>query len=142
MQTLEISLSSPERRRQRSAERATALTYQLDQVVEDFDLEACLIADGQGSLLACCTGVDAELARTLAAVAPGLARERPTRTLVLPSLRRHLPELNETQFSACEFRAQGKRLFVVAVGRDALMKEVGIVRALLGVRRIHGNTDA
>lgn len=129
-----------DQRRLRSDVRGTALLYQLDQVVEDFGLEACLVADGSGKLVAVSSGVDPDFSSALAAVSAALVRGQPSMTHILPILKRHMPHLEQESLSVCEFRAQGKRLYVAAIGREAMMKEVGVLRAILGVRRIQGNT--
>ncbi|MFU8805379.1 MAG: hypothetical protein ACNA8W_16320 [Bradymonadaceae bacterium] len=138
--TDEVSPELNEQRRKRSDERDTALLHQLDQVVEDFDLDTCLLTDASGKLIAASSKTDPDFSSALAAVSPALATGKLSQKHILKVLRRHAPELSRECVSVREFRAQGKRLYVAAVGKEVLMKEVGILRAILGTRRIHANT--
>ena len=108
-------------RRHRSSNRREAMAMQLSQVVTDFELDACVLTDAHGKLIASShTNLDA-FEKAYEAL----------QTYELPA--------NE---SLCvrEFYADGNRYKLATVGGESVMKEVSLYRTILGVRRIHTNT--
>lgn len=124
MQTTPLSIDTKheDQRRHRSVNRREALTLQLNQVVNDFELDACVLTDDHGQLVASShTSLDAfEKAYT-----------------ALQSY-----EFPRSE-SLCvrEFYADGKRYKLATVGQETVMNEVSLYRTILGVRRIHTNTN-
>lgn len=125
-----------ERRRRRTDRPELALGYQLDQVVQDFGLECCLIVDESGQIIAVSPESSTAFIQSLAALTPAMATLPQAQELHLEQLRRHNPELKGNQISTCVFRAANRRLYIAAVGQEALMNEVAIFRAITGARRI------
>ncbi|MBA2664782.1 MAG: hypothetical protein H0U74_21015 [Bradymonadaceae bacterium] len=121
MHTDSVSYHFENQRRRRSGDRTLALNLQLEQVVNDFELGACLLADESGELIAashtCTTAYDKALG-ALKASANGA----------------------QDGISVREFHASGSRYLVATSGQEPVMNEVGVYRAILGVRRIHTNT--
>lgn len=123
-----------ERRNRRSDSREQATKYQLEQVIRDFDLDTIVLADEAGRIVSS-VGSDGSFDEVLARETPRLAVGSHCR-LLYSRLNKHRPSVRPNQVSACEFRTQGRRLFVAAVGPASTMREVGMYRAILGIRRI------
>jgi hypothetical protein len=137
--------SPPERRSTRSNRLSEAIYLQLVHAAELFDLEAFTLADDEGRLLATSTRSDngTEIADLLAIFAPNLADHRAgSRRAALAStwLNDELDELGMSwhveDISVREFYAGDNQLFLTAVGGDGAQKEMGIHRAIFGIRRI------
>ena len=111
-----------ERRRQRSRNIEDATRFQLEQVINDFDLRSCLLMDEAGKVLGT-AGETSRLEKIVPKI-PVLARESSP---------------DEEGVYVCEFRADGHKLFIAAEGDLATFVTVGAYRALLGIRRIHAN---
>lgn len=126
-------MASDEKRRRRSADPLTATRYQLEQVVEDFDLDTCILVDDTGRLVQA-PGLYPEFEEALAREAPRLANGSTCRLLYARLNKTH--RVRPNQVSAFEFRTRGKRMFVAGVGSMSTMREVGLLRAILGIRRI------
>ncbi len=124
---------SPERRRRRSDDPGLATRYQLEQVVEDFDLDTCILVDESGTLIQG-VGQAEDFEEVLARETPRLAHGSRCR-LLFSRLNEHR-RVRPNQISACEFRSDGSRYFVTAVGSASTMRDVGMYRAILGIRRI------
>lgn len=129
-----------ERRSQRSNEPDEATQHQLEQVLRDFDLDTCILADAKGNLLQA-PGRNPGLERALAAEAPKLAQNSTCR-LMFSRLAHHQPSIRPNQITACEFRLQGAAYYVVGVGAMSAMRDVGVCRAILGIRRIRRQASA
>ncbi len=123
-----------ERRRQRSSSTELATRYQLEQVLADFDLDTVVLVDEAGRLVEG-TGRDRAFEQILARETPRLAVGSHCR-LLFARLNKLRPSVRANQISACEFRTGGKRYFVAAVGPASTMRDVGMYRAILGIRRI------
>ncbi len=137
--------NSPEniedRRRQRSEDPELAIGYQLERVVEDFNLECCLIVDESGTTIATSPDSPTPLMQRFAAMLPTMATVTEHRDEHLKQLREVRSDLGDDDLTACVFRAGGRRLFIGAVGPEAVMNEMAIFRAITGARRIHGSDD-
>ena len=123
-----------ERRQNRSSSAELATRYQLEQVVRDFDLDTVVLVDEAGHLLGG-AGPDSVFDELLARETPRLAVGSHCR-LLFARLNRHRPSVRANQISACEFRTGGRRYYVAAVGSATTMRDVGMYRAILGIRRI------
>ena len=120
--TNHIEANNDDQRRHRSVVRREALTMQLNQVVSDFQLDACVLTDDSGQLVASShKSLDAfEKAYT--------------------ALQAYGSLLSDTLCMG-EFYADGKRYKLATVGQETVMNEVSLYRTILGVRRIHTNTN-
>lgn len=127
-------MSDKERRNRRSASAEVATHYQLEQVLKDFDLDTIVLVDEAGRLLSG-VGRDHSFDEVLARETPRLAVGSHCR-LLFARLNRFKPSIRPNQVSACEFRTAGRRYFVSAVGSATTMRDVGMYRAILGIRRI------
>jgi hypothetical protein len=123
-----------ERRRRRSSSADLATHYQLEQVIQDFDLDTVVLTDEAGQLVAG-VGRDSAFAQMLARETPRLAVGSHCR-LLYARLNQHRPSVRPNQISACEFRTAGRRYYICAVGSATTSREVGMYRAILGIRRI------
>ena len=135
---LKSQKKSEDRRQRRSSEPQTALSYQLDRVVEDFGLDCCLIVDEKGEVVAGSPDTSAPLMQDFASLLPLLSIMCEQKSRVARELRRHRANLASDELTACVFRAGGRRLFIGAMGPEAVMNEIAIFRAITGARRIHG----
>lgn len=107
------------RRSRRSEDRFVATVFQLEQVIQDFGLAACVVVDEGGKVIASVAKDDEDL---------DWSHEIPT--LVRQNRRRR-------GVSVCEFRAAGRPLFVATVGNALATRDIGMYRAVMGLRRIH-----
>ena len=114
-----------ERRKRRSAERQVALRYQLEHAKDNGGLEAVVVADDDGLLLA--HAGDAGVCEELGAIAPLMSRA--VMGMRLP------PMLRGGEVAVRPLELHGQDLFVACVGggvaRDALL-----TTSVRGVRRI------
>lgn len=104
-----------ERRCRRSTEPLEAVHLQLLQVVREFSMEVCAVSDREGRVVAAsCPGDDRWLA---------FVENREARRVAVQ-----------------EFYACGRPLYMVALGEPSLERDLGVLRAVMGVRRIwkHG----
>lgn len=134
----EISEIKQERRRRRTDIPELAMGYQLDEVARDFHLDCCLIVDDAGRVLATSPEASTPFMQSLAALLPAMATIKESRAAHLDQLRKRRPSLDDDELTTCAFRAGGRRLYIAAVGSEAVMNEVAIFRAIIGTRRIHG----
>lgn len=124
-----------DRRRRRSEDSLVAMRYQLTHVMEEFNLEACVIATHEGLLLASPLHLDTEQCELLAAIAPAAWRNMDAR-FVQSALEVAGIDVSESMLRVQEFSLLGQQMLVLTVGKDAADKERGIFRSVIGVRRI------
>ena len=125
------------RRRRRSGDPALATRYQLDQVLRDFDLSCCLIVDDSADVVATAPEYPTPMMRRMAGLLPTFASSgRPRKSHLQIICGTHDPDLGADEVTACVFRAGGRRHYIGAVGPEAVMNELAIFRAIIGVRRI------
>lgn len=141
-----------DRRRVRSQQRQEATRLQLAHVAGEFELGLCAVSDVDGNLVASSLegqSAQNEVAQVMALLGTLQDRQRfgesvarhAERTLV-GELRQKGVEVNASRrVTVREFHAQGQRLYLTAVGEPTTMKEVGIYRAILGIRRIWQQTE-
>lgn len=133
-------LNSPEvaedRRQRRTADPERAIGFQLEQVVEDFSLDCCVIVDDSGDVVAASPDESTPMMGEFANSLPAMATFPEHRTRHLDQMRRHRPELGDDEVTTCVFRAGGRRYFIGAVGSEVVMNEIAIFRAITGTRRI------
>ena len=123
-----------ERRRRRSSSTELATRFQLEQVIDDFGLDTVVLVDEAGHLVEG-AGRDTSFDHVLARETPRLAVGSQCR-LLFSRLTKHRPSIRANQISACEFRTGGRRYFLATVGSASTMRDVGMYRAILGLRRI------
>jgi len=137
-----------ERRLCRSNELSQALYLQLIHAAELFDVDAFTLADDEGRLLATSSNSNngTEIADLLAIFAPNLTEQRAgsKRSQLASSwLNDELEELGMgwavEDMTVREFFAGDEQLYLTVVGGEASSKEVGIHRAIFGIRRIWKN---
>ena len=130
-----------ERRKKRSAQAHTAITYQLEHIYENQNLEHFVLGDSQGLLLAG-TG-NAQAADVLAAYAPVLAAYHGARRdQVLQRVASMVPGFSESALSIRSFEVDGETLFLCSVGRENCARQASLYRAVTGIRRILDQTAA
>ena len=125
-----------DRRRRRSDDPGTALRYQLEQVIDDFELMSCVLSDANGRVLAEAHDFDDVDDDTCAVDA------EPHDTLLDDGFDDGLDDGSEAidvtdDIDCVEFRSQGVQLFITAQGRDESFREVALYRVVLGAKRIH-----
>ena len=123
-------------RHQRSERPEEALLYQLRQIIDDFAVDAIVVSDIDGGLVAHAGGT-ITTATALSTEAQRLANGSHCR-LMYARLTRAQPSIRQNRVSACEFRIGARRLFVTALGGSATMRDVAMMRAVLGFKRILG----
>jgi hypothetical protein len=112
-------MSTANFRARRSDDRFVATVFQLEQILEDFNLAACVVVDEAGRVVASVARNDEDI--EWSHEIPTIAR--------LGRRRRGV--------SVCEFRANGRPMFVATVGNKLGSRDLGMYRAVLGLRRIH-----
>jgi hypothetical protein len=121
-----MKLGTHERRRLRSKESAQALSYQLEHSREKGRLEALVVTDESGLLVA--SAGSETLCEELGAMAPVFGR-----TLVAPS---DLPSLEGGEIAIRALKACGESFYLASVGggvaRDAILESTraGVSRIL------------
>jgi hypothetical protein len=141
-----------DRRRTRSVKRQEATRLQLAHVAGEFDLGLCAVSDTDGNLVASSTEglpVQGEVAEVVALLGTLQDKRRfgdcvarhAERTLVRRLEREGVDVGASRLVTVREFHAQGQRLYLTAVGEPNTMREVGIYRAILGIRRIWQQTE-
>lgn len=117
------SNSTTDRRQRRSDDPNQALGYQLDQVVDDFNLRGCVLVGQDGETIAASPSPASDELQQLARLLPTMSVEKSAKW-------------DQDECSTCVFRAGGRRYFIGALGPEAVMNEVAIFRAIIGARRI------
>ena len=126
-------MTTPERRSHRGQDASEAAHLQLQQVVRDFDLDECILCDDAGRLLAT-SGTASEFHRALAEASPRLAAGGACR-LTYSRLNK-FKSIHPNQVSTCRFKTEGQTFFITALGTMSTMRDVGMYRAVIGLRRI------
>ncbi|MFU8804689.1 MAG: hypothetical protein ACNA8W_12820 [Bradymonadaceae bacterium] len=126
----------PERRRQRSKEACTAITYQLHHILEQEGLRNFTLGDSQGLVVA-----GAGLAHesdVMAAYAPMLSGcvDRSRKETILAKVRQFVPGVFEDTYHVKSFRVDGEEFYLTLLGAPGIYQHVGVYRAVTGVRRI------
>lgn len=130
-----------ERRRKRSSEAHTAITYQLEHIFENQDLQNFVLGDSRGLVLA--QAGNTEEASVLAAYAPVLATYHGnSRSKVLDKIGTLVPSFDHETMSIRSFEIDGETLFLLSVGRQTATREASLYRAVTGIRRILSQTAA
>ncbi len=126
-----------DRRQHRSQEPEEAIAYQVEHVVCDFDLECCLIVDSDGNRIAASSKAEGSKTEALARLLPLICAVEGPHRGHLERLRKAGWDVEIDEITSCVFRAGGRRHFIGAIGSEAVMNEVAIMRAITGARRIH-----
>ncbi len=134
-----MATQNPQDRRQsRSHERTLAIHYLLQQVAEEYALEAFAVADLTES-----EQRDMPTGRRQ----KGRSQLEPEITDLVNQRRfeqeRALAEAHTdiAKVTAQDFFAGGEHLLLTVVGAPGMMREVGMVRAIMGIRRIWRETS-
>lgn len=125
-----------EQRQRRSEEPLIAIGFQLDQIVADFRLYCAVIVDDEGRVLAQSPEGSTGFIKAFIERLPAMEAIPEAHEYHYNHLRVHWPDLQEDQVATCIFRAGGRRLYIGAVGPDAVMNQVAIFRGITGTRRI------
>ncbi len=140
-----------DRRQERSGRRIEAMHLQLSRVTEEFALGLCAVSDRDGNLMA--SSMDPEQQNSAVSDALALFGTLQDEGRFGPYVAKHAQRTLAEQLGAQgfevgaskditvrEFHASGKRLYLTTVGKPTTMREVGIYRAILGIRRIWRQT--
>ena len=127
---------SSNRRRRRSKQTLTALSHQLEHIFEQQDLHNFTLGDERGLVIAQ-AGNNHE-SEVFAAYAPVLCRSRNGRyrSQVLSRINSIVPTITADSIHVRQFTVDGEPLFLTLVGRPGVYRDVGLYRAITGVRRI------
>ena len=126
----------PERRYRRSHQPLTALTYQLEHIFEKEKLCNFTLGDSNGLIVASAGNpVESEV---LAAYAPMLAKSvaRRFRRQVLSRVESMMPGITPESVHVRQITVDGQPLYLTLAGRPGIYRDVGLYRAITGVRRI------
>lgn len=117
----DFSIQVANRRRRRTEERLEAVSFQLQQVLDEFELDVCLLTDGVGAVLTSAQTSIQALGRVISIIrTPGQRGE--------DMLRR-------------EFSLEGSRLCLTLVGPNVASHQAAFERVIAGINRIHATTD-
>ncbi len=139
MATLSCTNLNDERRRRRSNDPLIAMRFQLEQVMNDFDLKACVLASDEGLLLVSPEHLDVEDAEVLAAMGTMPRDEEGNfinKALVEHSIQSLSIAEGELGVFAQEFWAWDQPWTLVALGTLSRAQELSLMRAIMGIRRI------
>lgn len=125
-----------ERRRRRSKKTLTALTYQLEHIFERESLHNFTLGDERGLVIA--QAGDRHESEVLAAYAPMLAQTANARyrRQVMSRINSITPTITLDSIHVRRFTIDGEELYLTLVGRPGVYRDVGLYRAITGVRRI------
>lgn len=121
-------------RRKRSKETVTAITYQLEYVVEQCNIELMLLSDEQGFLIA--QSGPEHICRLFAAFAPKLAKGAAPDAALLEVM----PDLKEEQILVEKVHLEDIPLYLTAVMTPDMESVKGYERARSGIERIYRTT--
>ncbi len=131
----EQSGGQQDRRRRRSEETQQALQYQLDHVVEEFDMDMMLLADHQGTVVTSAGAV--RLAEIFAAHAPNLVQANDFQKAVGAII----PDLNPDHVFCESISLDELPLYLCALMQPDDASRQGFDRARDGVQRIYYSTS-
>ena len=125
-----------EKRRRRTTDTELATRYQLEQVVEDFQLEGCIFSDEAGALIGASDERDLPFYQQIAKASPRLALGTECRLLFskLSAYRNIRPN----QVSSCAFRFKGSTYYVTTIGSMSTMRDAFSTRP----QQLSGNDPA
>lgn len=130
-----------ERRGRRSPQAHIAITYQLEHIFAQQQLNNFVLGDSRGLVLA--AAGDADAATALAAYAPMLAAyQGNSRRGVFEKLAMMVPGFRPDSLSIRSFDVDGETLFLCSVGRQSAARQASLYRAVTGIRRILDQTIA
>ncbi|MFB6265184.1 MAG: hypothetical protein ABEL76_16415 [Bradymonadaceae bacterium] len=129
-----------DRRKRRSDEVRQAITYQLEHLAEEYNLENLTLGDNNGILIACAGRQSA--GEALAAYAPVFRRhlDRGQRELIMDKLGTLLPGVDGKSLDVRRFELQGDDHYLCVVGEQRLCRQANLYRAVTGIRRIVRDT--
>ena len=138
MTALPISL---ERRLERSANTQRAMTLQLEHVLKLYGMRNFTLCDQNGLVIAH-AGYHEE-SDTIAAWAPLLAKctDRHKRSRHLQQLLSQLDCAHDLDLQVRSFHLDGARLYLCIAGSPGAQLDVGLYRAVEGLRRIYRETS-
>ncbi len=124
-----------DRREQRSEETLQALTYQLEHVVDEFDMDLMVLADHQGTV------VTAAGAQHLATIIAARCRDivsASDRDKVITSI---IPDLDPAHVVCEELSLEDLPLYLCAIMEPDDTARSGFDRARTGIKRIYDTTS-
>ena len=125
-------ISLDERRRRRSTNPLTAMSYQLDQAIEDFDLDASLIATTDGLLFAHSNRVDRTTLHSYAAYTSELFEP-----LMEDGEMGSTIKLSDDVYMHVEaIELYGQTMLICSIGRHEVLTHLSTFRVLTGIERI------
>lgn len=114
-------IKAANRRRRRTEERLEAVSFQLQQVLDEFELDVCLLTDSVGAVLTSAQTSTQALGRVISIIRAPVQRGE-------DMLRR-------------EFYLEGSRLCLTLVGPNVGSHQAAFERAIVGINRIHATTQ-
>ncbi len=123
-------------RKRRSEETVQAITYQLEHVLEHYDIQLLVLADDLGLTIA--FAGDENAARAFAAFAGHLA----TSDDLDPSLQEYLPGVTPEQVYCESLQLDEIPLFLLAVMPPTIDNAHGFERVRTGIQRIYRTTGS
>lgn len=129
-------LPLPERRSRRSKQTLTALTYQLEHILMNEDLRNIVLGDSSGQIIA--GAGDHFESDVLAAYAPMLSKSvnQRFRLQIFSRMEPLLPGVALENIYVRHFEVDGEPLFLTLCGDPGVYRDVGLYRAITGIRRI------
>jgi hypothetical protein len=124
-----------ERRQRRSSRVRQAITYQLEHLEDEFDLDHFVLSDAQGLRIA---GSGTVLrGSALAAFAPVLHRaHNERRPSLVDDMSYFVPDIDLDRITVRAFDLAGDTHYLSIVGDDRVQREAMLYRAITGIRRI------
>ena len=131
-----MSDESPDNlRRRRSQETQQAITYQLEHVLDEFDLELLLLADDHGLIIA--YAGDQEAAELFASYAPSLSAD----SSLHPVLHEVMPDLTPQKVLCESISLDNIPLFLCAIMDPTPDNCRAYERVRTGIQRIYYSTS-
>lgn len=126
-----------ERRRRRSERLRDALHLQLEACAQNYGVPSMSLGDERGLIVAG-AGHWEDVDEALVAFAPLLCRvyDRGERARLVSAMREMLPRLPHDHVSVRRFQSGGQRLYLCAMGQRSRHKDVAMMHAISGLRRI------
>jgi hypothetical protein len=126
----------PERRRKRSKEACEAIALQLTHILEQEGLRNFTLGDGRGLVIA--SAGAGEESDVMAAYAPMIAGcvDKSRREAIFAKIRQFVPGVFEETCHVKAFEIDGEEFYLTILGAPGIYQQVGLYRAVTGVRRI------
>ena len=135
-------LPVPERRTRRSKQTLTALTYQLEHILIHEELRNIVLGDSSGQTIA--GAGDHFESEVLAAYAPMLSKSvnQRFRQQIFTRMEPLMPGTTLENIYVRQFEVDGETLFLTLSADPGVYRDVGLYRAITGIRRILDQSPA